>query len=81
MAESTTNASNFKLYNLNSQEKKEPSLNTAGSKTCMKCGNRFNHGRLMVCPAKEFFRKNCNYRGQFAKLCKSKINVECNFFK
>ena len=38
----------------------------------MKCGNTFTKGHLNVCPAKDITCKNCNYKGHFAKLCKSR---------
>ena len=33
----------------------------------MKCWNPFSKGNLNVCPAREFIRKNCNFKGHFAK--------------
>ena len=38
----------------------------------MKCGNTFTKGHLNVCPAKDITCKSCNYKGHFAKLCKSR---------
>ena len=51
----------------------------------MKCGNTFTKGHLNVCPAKDIICKNCNFKGHFAKLCKSRNkrptvnNVSNNF--
>ena len=38
----------------------------------MKSGNTFTKGHFNVCPAKDITYKNCNYKGHFAKLCKSR---------
>ena len=46
--------------------------NLERSNSCMKCGNAFTKGHLNVCPAKDITCKNCNYKGHFAKLCKSR---------
>ena len=72
---SSINGPNVKSFNSHNQIKKEPSLNTERSKeitSCMKCGNPFSKGNLNVCPAKDLTCKNCNYKGNFAKLCKSR---------
>ena len=38
----------------------------------MKCGNTFTKRHLNICPVKDITCKNCNYKGHFAKLCKSR---------
>ena len=38
----------------------------------MKCGSPITKGHLNVFPAKEIKRKNFNYKGNFATLCKSR---------
>ena len=38
----------------------------------MKCANALTKGHLNVCPAKDITCRNCNYKGHFAKLCKSR---------
>ena len=38
----------------------------------MKCGNTITKGHLNVCPAKDITCKNCKYKVNFAKLCKSR---------
>ena len=72
MSRSSTNGTTFKSFNNHNQIKKEPSVNIERSNSCMKCGNTFTKGHLNVCPAKDITCKNCNYRGHFAKLCKSR---------
>ena len=73
MSQSSTNGTTLKSFNNHNQIKKEPSLNIERSNSCLKCGNTFTKGHLNVCPAKVITCKNCNYRGHFAKLCKSRI--------
>ena len=72
MSRSSTNGTTFKSFNNHNQIKKEPSLNIERSNSCMKCGNAFTKGHSNVCPAKDITCKNCNYRGHFAKLFKSR---------
>ena len=72
MSRSSTNGTTFKSFNNHNQIKKEPSLNIERSNSCMKCGNTFTKGHLNVCPAKDITCKSCNYKGHFAKLCKSR---------
>ena len=72
MSRSSTNGTIFISFNNCNQIKKEPSLNIERSNSCMKCGNVFTKGHLNVCPAKDITCKNCNYKGHFAKLCKSR---------
>ena len=38
----------------------------------MKCGNALTKRHLNVCPAKDFIRNTCKYKGHFGRLCKSK---------
>ena len=85
MSRSSTNGTTFKSFSNHNHIKKEPSLNIERSNSCMKCGNTFTKGHLNVCPAKDITCKNCNYKGHFAKLCKSRNkrptvnNVSNNF--
>ena len=85
MSRSSTNGTTFKSFSNHNHIKKEPSLNIESSNSCMKCGNTFTKGHLNVCPAKDITCKNCNYKGHFAKLCKSRNkrptvnNVSNNF--
>ena len=72
MSRSLTNRTTFKSFNNHNQIKKEPSLNLERSNSCMKCGNAFTKGLLNFCPAKDITCKNCNYKGHFARLCKSR---------
>ena len=72
MAKSPTNGLFFESFNNHNQIKKEPSFNIERSNACMKCGNPFTKGHLNVCPAKDITCKNCNYKGHFAKQCKSR---------
>ena len=72
IARSLTNRTTFNFFNNHNQVKKEPSLNIERSNTCMKCGNAFTKGHVNVCPAKGITCKNFNYKGHFAKLCKSR---------
>ena len=72
MARSSINRSSFKSFNNHNQIKKEPSLNIECSNPCMKCGNSITKRHLNVCPAKDIICKNCNYKGHFAKQCKSR---------
>ena len=72
MSRSSNNGTTFKSFNNHNQIKKEPSLNIERSNSCMKCGNAITKGHLNVCPAKDITCKNCNYKGHFAKLCKSR---------
>ena len=72
MARSSTNGTTFKSFNNHNQIKKEPNLDIERSNSCIKCENAFTKGHLNVCPAKDITCKNCNYKGHFAKLCKSR---------
>ena len=72
VARSSTNRTTFKSFNNHNQIKKGPSLNIESSNTCMKCGDPFTKGHLNVYPAKDITCKSCNYKGNFAKLCKSR---------
>ena len=72
MSRSSTKWTTLKHFNNHNQIKKKPSLNIERSNSCMKCGNAFTKGHLNVCPAKDITCKNCNYKGHFAKLCKSR---------
>ena len=38
----------------------------------MKSRNPFTKGHLNICPVKDITCKNCNYKGPFAKFCKSR---------
>ena len=83
MTRANNNSSGRAKLNFNTV-KKEPSLNTEKSYTCMKSGNAFTKGHLNVCPAKVKICTIWKYKGHFGKLCKSKkrrldvINVEEN---
>ena len=84
MSRSSTNGTTFKSFSNHNHIKKKPSLNIERSNSCMKCGNTFTKGHLNVCPAKEITCKNCNYKGHFAKLCKSRnkrptVNTVSNY--
>ena len=72
MARSSSNGQTFKSFNNHSQIKKEPSLNIERRTACMKCGNPFTRRHLNVCPAKDITCKNCNYKGNFAIIYKSR---------
>ena len=72
MSRSSTNGTTFKSFSNHNQIKKEPSLNIERSNSCMKCRNTFTKGNLNLCPAKDITCNNCNYKGHFAKLCKSR---------
>ena len=72
MARSSTNGTIFNSFNNHNQTKKEPRLNIERSNSCTKCGNAFTKVHLNVCPTKDITCKNCNYKGHFAKLCKSR---------
>ena len=72
MSRSSTNGKTFKSFKNHNQIKKEPSLNIERSNSCMKYGHAFTKGHLNVCPAKDITCKNCNYKGHFAKICKSR---------
>ena len=72
MSRSSTNGTTFKSFYNHNHIKKEPSLNIERSNSCMKCENTFTKGPLNVYSAKDITCKNCNYKGHFAKFCKSR---------
>ena len=72
MSRSSTNGTTFESFNNHNQIKNEPSVNIERSNSYMKCGNTFTKGHLNDCPAKDITCKSCNYKGHFAKLCKSR---------
>ena len=62
-----TNGPSSKSFNLNYKVKKEPSPKIEKKQHLYE-----NEKSLNVFPARDINCKNCNYKGHFAKLCKSK---------